>query len=174
MSSDLALADAWEQALRVRRREVTPAELVDSAIARIERLEPRLHALVARLFDEARAAARSPSLPDGPFRGVPFLWLPDISMKDPYYIIPLIMGGSMLVLSLIGMRAGPPNPQAKVMGYMMPVMFTFMFLNFASGLNLYYAVQNLVGIPQQWLLTREREKAATTPVVKGPGTKQRK
>jgi YidC/Oxa1 family membrane protein insertase len=109
------------------------------------------------------------------FRGVPFLWLPDISMKDPYYITPLAMGVSMLVMSLIGMRAGPPNPQAKLMGYMMPVMFTVMFLNFASGLNLYYAVQNLVGIPQQWLLIREREKAAKTPVVKGPpATKQRK
>jgi YidC/Oxa1 family membrane protein insertase len=95
------------------------------------------------------------------FRGVPFLWLPDISLKDPYYITPVLMGVSMLVLSWIGMRSAPPNPQAKVMGYMMPVMFTVMFLNFASGLNLYYAVQNLVAIPQQWLLTRERAKATS-------------
>ena len=109
------------------------------------------------------------------FRGVPFLWLPDIALKDPYYITPLVMGASMFVLSMIGMRAGPPNPQAKMMAYMMPVMFTVIFLNFASGLNLYYAVQNLVAIPQQWLLTRERTKAAAAPVVKGPpATKQRK
>src|SRR5207302_11104854 len=81
------------------------------------------------------------------------------SLRDPYYITPLLMGASMLVLSWIGMRAAPPNPQAKVMGYMMPAMFTMMFLNFASGLNLYYAVQNLVAIPQQWFLTRERAKA---------------
>jgi len=94
------------------------------------------------------------------FRGVPFLWLPDISLRDPFYITPILMGASMLVLSWIGMRAAPPNPQAKVMGYMMPAMFTVMFLNFASGLNLYYAVQNLVAIPQQWLLTRERAKSA--------------
>jgi YidC/Oxa1 family membrane protein insertase len=107
------------------------------------------------------------------FRGVPFLWLPDIALKDPYYITPIVMGASMFVLSMIGMRAGPPNPQAKVMGYMMPAMFTVIFLNFASGLNLYYAVQNLVAIPQQWLLTRERTKAAATPMVKGPGTKLR-
>ena len=93
------------------------------------------------------------------FRGVQFLWLPDISLRDPYYITPILMGASMLVLSWIGMRAAPPNPQAKVMGYMMPAMFTMMFLNFASGLNLYYAVQNLVAIPQQWMLTRERVKA---------------
>ena len=108
------------------------------------------------------------------FRGVPFLWLPDISMKDPFYITPVAMGVSMLVLSFIGMRAGPPNPQAKVMGYMMPVMFTMIFLNFASGLNLYYAVQNLVAIPQQWLLTRERAKAQGTVVQGPPANKQRR
>jgi YidC/Oxa1 family membrane protein insertase len=108
------------------------------------------------------------------FRGVPFLWLPDIALKDPYYITPIVMGVSMFVLSMIGLRAAPPNPQAKMMAYMMPVMFTVIFLNFASGLNLYYAVQNLVAIPQQWLLTRERTKAAATPVVKGPpDTKKR-
>jgi YidC/Oxa1 family membrane protein insertase len=109
------------------------------------------------------------------FRGVPFLWLPDIAMKDPYYITPIVMGLSMLVMSVIGLKVGPPNPQAKIMAYMMPVMFTAIFWNFASGLNLYYAVQNLVAIPQQWLLIRERQRAAATPVVKGPpATKQRK
>jgi len=93
------------------------------------------------------------------FRGVSFLWLPDISLRDPYYIIPLVMGASMFLLSWIGMRAAPPNPQAKMMSYMMPAMFTVMFLNFASGLNLYYAVQNVAALPQQWILTRERAKA---------------
>lgn len=56
----------------VRRSEVTPLELVDAAIERIEKLDPRLNAVVHRAFDEAREAARGP-LPDGPFRGVPFL-----------------------------------------------------------------------------------------------------
>jgi YidC/Oxa1 family membrane protein insertase len=93
------------------------------------------------------------------FRGVPFLWLPDISLKDPFYIIPVVMGVSMFVLSWIGMRAAPPNPQTKMMSYMMPVMFTVMFLNFASGLNLYYAVQNIAALPQQLLLSRERQRA---------------
>ncbi len=82
-------------------------------------------------------------------RGVPFLWLPDLSLRDPYYITPIVMGVSMFLLSWIGMRAAPPNPQAKMMSYMMPVMFTVMFLNFASGLNLYYAVQNIAALPQQ-------------------------
>ena len=92
------------------------------------------------------------------FRGVSFLWLPDISLMDPYYITPLLMGVSMFVMSWIGMRNSPPNPQAKMMMYMMPVMLTVLFLNFASGLNLYYAVQNIAAIPQQWLLARERAK----------------
>ncbi|HEV8499663.1 MAG TPA: YidC/Oxa1 family insertase periplasmic-domain containing protein [Gemmatimonadaceae bacterium] len=96
------------------------------------------------------------------FRGVSFLWLPDISLRDPFYIIPIVMGASMFVLSWIGMRAAPPNPQAKMMSYMMPAMFTVMFLNFASGLNLYYAVQNIAALPQQWILTRERAKAGVS------------
>ncbi len=92
------------------------------------------------------------------FRGVPFLWLSDISQRDPFFITPLLMGISMFVMSWIGMRNSPPNPQAKMMSYMMPVMLTVLFLNFASGLNLYYAVQNVAAIPQQWLLARERGK----------------
>jgi YidC/Oxa1 family membrane protein insertase len=58
----------------------------------------------------------------------------------------------------------PPNPQTKMMSYMMPVMFTVMFLNFASGLNLYYAVQNIAALPQQWILSRERAKAGVPAV----------
>jgi YidC/Oxa1 family membrane protein insertase len=93
------------------------------------------------------------------FRGVPFMWLHDISIKDPLYILPLLMGASMYLLSWIGMRNAPPNPQAKLMGYMFPVMMTFVLLNMASGLNLYYTSQNIAALPQQWLLARERAKA---------------
>jgi YidC/Oxa1 family membrane protein insertase len=92
------------------------------------------------------------------FRGVSFLWLPDISLRDPYFITPILMGISMFVMSWVGMRNAPPNPQAKMMMYMMPVMLTVLFFNFASGLNLYYAVQNIAAIPQQWLLAHERAK----------------
>jgi YidC/Oxa1 family membrane protein insertase len=93
------------------------------------------------------------------FRGVPFLWLADISVKDPYYILPVLMGASMYVLSWIGLRNAPPNPQAKMMMYMFPVMMTFVLANMASGLNLYYTAQNIAALPQQWLLARERLKA---------------
>jgi YidC/Oxa1 family membrane protein insertase len=94
-------------------------------------------------------------------RGVHFLWLPDLSLRDPLFITPLFMGASMFVLSWIGMRGMPPSPQGKMMSYVMPVMFTVLFWNFASGLNLYYAVQNIAALPQQWLLARER--VATGP-----------
>jgi YidC/Oxa1 family membrane protein insertase len=92
------------------------------------------------------------------FRGVSFLWLPDLSRPDPFFIIPLVMGGSMFLLSWIGQRGLPPNPQTKMMMYIMPGVFTFMFLNFASGLNLYYAVSNLASLPQQWMISQERKK----------------
>jgi YidC/Oxa1 family membrane protein insertase len=96
------------------------------------------------------------------FRGVPFMWLPDISLKDPFYVLPLLMGASMYVLSWIGLRNAPPNPQAKMMAYLMPAMMTFFLINFASGLNLYYTVQNLAALPQQWLIANERSKKAKT------------
>jgi YidC/Oxa1 family membrane protein insertase len=103
------------------------------------------------------------------FRGVPFLWLPDISLKDPYYILPVLMGISMFILSWIGMRNAPPNPQTKMMAYIMPVVMTVIFFRFPSGLNLYYTVQNMVTIPQQWLLSKERAKGTggggATPVL---------
>jgi YidC/Oxa1 family membrane protein insertase len=92
------------------------------------------------------------------FRGVPFMWLHDISIKDPFYILPILMGISMYVLSWIGLRNAPPNPQAKMMSYMFPVMMTFVLANMASGLNLYYTAQNLAAIPQQWLLAKERAR----------------
>ncbi len=93
------------------------------------------------------------------FRGVPFLWLTDISVRDPIFILPVLMGISMYVLSWIGLRNAPPNPQAKMMSYMFPVMMTMFLANMASGLNLYYTAQNMASLPQQWLIARERAKA---------------
>jgi YidC/Oxa1 family membrane protein insertase len=98
-------------------------------------------------------------------RGASFLWLPDLSRPDPLYIIPVIMGASMWGLSKVGQVGMEPNPQMKMMLYIMPVMMTFLFLNFASGLNLYYAVSNIASIPQQWMLARERLRKNAAPVV---------
>jgi len=93
------------------------------------------------------------------FRGVPFLWLHDISLHDPYYILPVVMGASMLLISWIGMRNAPPNPQAKMMMYMMPAVFILLLYNTAAGLSIYYLTQNIASLPQQWLISNERAKA---------------
>jgi YidC/Oxa1 family membrane protein insertase len=89
-------------------------------------------------------------------RGATFLWIPDLSRPDPIYVIPILMGASMYVLTKMGQLGMEPNPQMKVMLYMMPAMMTFLFLNFASGLNLYYTVMNVASLPQQWMLAKER------------------
>ncbi len=89
-------------------------------------------------------------------RGTPFLWLPDLSLRDPLFITPVAMGLSMYGLSKLSQVGMPPNPQAKMMTVFMPIMMTVLFLNFASGLNLYYAVSNIVSLPQQWLINRAR------------------
>jgi len=90
------------------------------------------------------------------FRGVSFLWLPDLSRADPYFIIPIVMGLSMFALSKVGQMGVPPNPQTKTMLYVMPAMMTFLFMRFSSGVNLYYAVSNICSIPQQFLIARRR------------------
>ncbi len=94
------------------------------------------------------------------FRGVEFLWLPDLSGPDPYYILPVVLGLSMFALQFLNMRAtGSDNPQQKMLMYFMPVMMTVIFLNFASGLNLYYAASNVASLPQQLQIIGERKKA---------------
>jgi len=103
------------------------------------------------------------------FRGVPFLWLPDLSRPDPYYIVPLLMGASIFLLQWIGQRSMPQtNPQMKLMMWVMPVMLVVLFLNFASGLNLYYATMNLASLPQQLYLAKERRAAAAQPALANP------
>lgn len=100
------------------------------------------------------------------FRGVSFLWLPDISVKDPFYVLPILVAITAMILSWIGMKGIKANEQQKMMMYLMPAMMLFIFLSMASGLNLYYLVQNVASLPQQWLISRERGKQAPI-VVKG-------
>lgn len=97
------------------------------------------------------------------FRGVPFLWFPDISVKDPYYIIPVLVAATTLLMSWIGMRGTKSNEQQKMMMYLMPAVMLVFFFSMASGLNLYYFIQNLASLPQQWLIAQERSK----PIVRG-------
>jgi amidase len=87
MNDDFAWMDATAQADLVRSGEVTPAELVEAAIRRIDKLNPQLNAVIHRLDDKATAAATDPALPDGPFRGVPFLVKDGVchTAGDPYH-----------------------------------------------------------------------------------------
>jgi len=98
-------------------------------------------------------------------RGTAFLWIPDLSRPDPLYIIPILMGASMYFLTKVGQLGMEPNPQMKMMLYILPLMMTGMFLFFPSGLNLYYTVSNIASIPQQWMLARERQKRAAKAIV---------
>jgi YidC/Oxa1 family membrane protein insertase len=98
------------------------------------------------------------------FRGVPFLWIPDLARPDPLYLVPIAMGVSMYGVSKVGQMGMPPSPQMKMMLYFMPIMMTALFFNFASGLNLYYAAQNIFSLPQQYLIARRRLREA--PVAK--------
>ncbi|MEW6443237.1 MAG: amidase family protein [bacterium] len=87
MMEELSFLDAMAQAELVRKGEVGPAELVQAAVERVERLNPRLNAVITPLFEKALAQACAPGLAAGPFRGVPFL-LKDLgchSAGDPYY-----------------------------------------------------------------------------------------
>ena len=100
-------------------------------------------------------------------RGVSFYWLPDLSAKDPFYILPLLLGISMFFLQYISFRSMPEgNPQMKMMMYVMPPVFAFIFMQFPSGLNLYYAVANIATLPQQLLIARERRAVAGKAPVK--------
>ena len=90
-------------------------------------------------------------------RHAPWLgWIQDLSAKDPYFILPVIMAVSMLIQ--MKLNPTPPDPiQAKVM-MAMPVVFGFMFLWFPSGLVLYWVVNNTLSIAQQWQITRMIER----------------
>ena len=97
-------------------------------------------------------------------RGVPFLWLPDLSAKDPFYILPVILAVSMFLMQWISLRSiDTDNPQMKMMMYIMPPMMLFIFMNLASGLNLYYATANIATLPQQIWIARERARMKQGP-----------
>ncbi|QSP95565.1 membrane protein insertase YidC [Marinobacter salinisoli] len=89
-------------------------------------------------------------------RHAPFmLWIQDLSQMDPYFILPILMGASMFLQ--MHLNPTPPDPmQAKIMK-MMPLVFTVFFLWFPAGLVLYWLVNNILSIAQQWYITRQIE-----------------
>lgn len=91
-----------------------------------------------------------------PFTDLP--WLADLSAKDPYYITPIIMGASMFLQQKMTPTAGDPTQQKIMM--LMPLIFTFMFLQFPSGLVVYWLLNNVLSIGQQLMIAR-KTKAKT-------------
>ena len=88
-----------------------------------------------------------------------FFWIHDLSVKDPYFVLPILMGISMFIQ--MQLNPTPPDPmQARIMK-IMPVMMTVFFLWFPSGLVLYWLVNNILSISQQWYITRQIEKGAS-------------
>jgi YidC/Oxa1 family membrane protein insertase len=86
-------------------------------------------------------------------RGAPFFgWIQDLSAADPYKVLPIIMGAAMFVQQK--MTVNPSDPMQRQMMYIMPIMFTIMFMNFPSGLVLYWLTNNLVMLALQWYYFR--------------------
>ncbi len=81
-------------------------------------------------------------------------WLTDLSSPDKFYILPILLGGSMVAQQALTPAPGGDPAQRKMMMILMPVMMVFMFSNLASGLNLYYLFFNLVGLGQAWWVTK--------------------
>ncbi|MBI4403498.1 MAG: membrane protein insertase YidC [Deltaproteobacteria bacterium] len=101
--------------------------------------------------------ANSIELFHAPFFG----WIHDLSSKDPYYVYPILMGVSMLLQQKLTPSVGMDPMQVKMM-YIMPVVFTFIMLNLPSGLTMYIFVSTILGVLQQWAMTKEphRDTAA--------------
>jgi YidC/Oxa1 family membrane protein insertase len=89
--------------------------------------------------------------------GAPFIfWIKDLSAKDPFYVLPLVMGGIMFLQQNLSPQTGDPS-QAAMMKWM-PVIFTFMFLTFPSGLVLYWLINSTWGFAQTMYLQKTMGK----------------
>ena len=87
------------------------------------------------------------------FRGAPWiLWIKDLSAPDPWFILPVLMTGSSLLQTWL--NPTPPDPMQAKMMWIMPLMFSFMFFFFPAGLVLYWLVNNILSIAQQWVINK--------------------
>ncbi len=95
-------------------------------------------------------------------RQAPFaLWIQDLSEIDQFFVLPILMGASMFLMQYL--NPPPPDPmQARIMKAM-PIAFTVLFLFFPSGLVLYWLVNNILSLAQQWYITRKIEREAAKP-----------
>ena len=94
-------------------------------------------------------------------RQAPFmLWINDLAAPDPWFVLPILYGASFFLMQLL--NPPPPDPmQARVMKTM-PILFTVLFVFFPAGLVLYWLVNNILSLAQQWYITRKIEAASAT------------
>ena len=85
-----------------------------------------------------------------------WLWISDLSAKDPWNLLPILMVVSMIIMQRMTPQPGVDAAQQKMMMWMMPLMMGFLFFNFAAGLNLYYAETNLISMAQQSIMNRTK------------------
>lgn len=91
-------------------------------------------------------------------RGAPFiLWIKDLSLKDPYFVLPILMGITMLIQQRMT-PSSSSDPAMNKMMFIMPIAMTFVFLNFPSGLVLYWLSQNILTIIEHWIIEKGIEK----------------
>jgi len=100
-------------------------------------------------------------------RGAPFVgWIHDLSVHDPYYILPVVMGGGMFLQQR--MTGATTDPTQRQMMYMMPIMFTFMFMNFPAGLVLYWMTNSFATITFQYFYLRATTGTPNRPEIIRP------
>ena len=87
-------------------------------------------------------------------RQASWLWIPDLSSRDPYFVLPIALVVSMIVTQKMMPQPGMDPAQQKMMSLMMPLMMGFLFYNLAAGLTLYYSLGNLIAIAQQAVMNR--------------------
>jgi len=85
-----------------------------------------------------------------------WLWISDLSARDPYFLLPIIMVVSMFLMQRMTPQTGMDPAQQRMMTVMMPLMMGFIFFNLAAGLNLYYTESNLISIAQQAIMNRTK------------------
>ncbi len=135
-----------------RRKGINPLASCQSGCLPLLLQMPVFFALYAVLYNSIE------------LRGTPFLgWITDLSAKDPYYVLPILMGISMFVqqkLTGIGGASGAQQEQAKMMAWMMPLLLTWIFASLPSGVVLYWLVFNIATALQQVLIRKKQEAKA--------------
>ena len=105
-----------------------------------------------------------------------WLWLPDLSAPDPYHVLPIFVIVSMFLVQFFTPSPGVDQKQQRMMAFMMPAFFGFLMWNIGSGVALYWAGGNVIGVLQQWIMNRssmgrEMKELATKRAAKKAGKK---